>query len=135
MQKELELQLVQEFPTFFREMYGDPKKTCMHWGCACGAGWFSLLQRLCLKLKDEADSDPQTDFYFTQIKEKFGSMRIYSSGGNKAMHNLIDTYEELSLGVCEHCGSEEDITTKGRPWWISTLCASCAGKTLNPRLL
>lgn len=125
MKKELELQLVSEFPTFFAEYGGDMRKTCMAWGCSHGDGWFDILHRLCVRL---AEMDVEKKFVFKQIKEKFGRLTIYSSGGTKEMNRLIDTYEEMSLGVCESCGSEEDITTEGRPWWIQTLCAKCGEK-------
>jgi hypothetical protein len=130
MKKELELQLVQEFPTFFKEYGGDMRTTCMHWGCSHGDGWYDLLHRLCTKL---ADMD-EGEFVFKQIKEKFGRLTIYSSGGTQEMNRLIDTYEEMSLFVCEVCGSEENLTLKGRPYWIQNLCDKC-GKECVPVIL
>jgi hypothetical protein len=127
MNKALELQLVREFPTFFREYGGDPKKTCMAWGVSHGNGWFELIHRLCSKLKELADADPNTDFHFKQIKEKFARLTIYSTGGNNMMNNLIDAYEEMSMGVCEKCGSEDNVKVRGRAW-IQTLCEQCAEK-------
>lgn len=57
---------------------------------------------------------------FTQIKEKFGDLRLYNYGGS----NIINMLENASNLTCEECGATSDIgTTKG---WIKTLCRKCA---------
>ena len=117
MNKELEKKLVEKFPSFFRDIYGDPTKTCMAFGCTCGPGWYNLIYDLCEKLQDGAD------FKFEQIKEKFGLLRIYASGGNTESYNLISKAEDASGAVCENCGSTENITTEGG--WLVTLCKEC----------
>lgn len=124
MNKELEKQLIDEFPSFFRDMYGDPRKTCMARGCDFGDGWYNLLHVLCKEIKKEADNDPSTDFHFSQIKEKFGLMRIYARGYNKKMISILDEYEQLSAFICEVCGNPEGCTTEGK-MWIRTLCEKC----------
>ena len=55
---------------------------------------------------------------FLQIKEKYGSLRLYGCG------KIGNTMEELSYSVCEECGTTSNIgTTKG---WIKTICKQCA---------
>lgn len=55
---------------------------------------------------------------FTQIKEKFGGLRLYGAGG------LELPLESLSYHICEECGSSNEIGyTQG---WIKTLCKKCA---------
>lgn len=122
----------------FRDMYGDPKKTCMAWGCSCGDGWFYLLDSLCNSIQRYIDnkanaikkgwaykktSVPQIIFH--QIKEKFGTLRIYSEGGDDYTQGMIDHSESLSAFTCENCGSQsfEVGRTKG---WIQSLCPACA---------
>lgn len=51
MTEELELKLVQEFPTLFRDYHGSPSETCMSWGCSCGDGWFTILWAMCSSLR------------------------------------------------------------------------------------
>ena len=131
MKKELESQLIEEFPDFFKDMYGDPKVTCMHWGCACGEGWYGIIHEICAKLKALGVEE----FKFAQIKEKFGTLRLYYEYKkfplglrhvlNDVVWKTIKEAEEESAKVCELCGSREEIETKANRGWIQTLCAKC----------
>jgi ribosomal protein S14 len=123
MNKDLEKKMIDEFPTFFKDMYGDMTKTCMHWGCAHGDGWFKLLHDACKKI---AKLDKDKTFYFLQIKEKFGGLRLYYSGGNEKIGKIIDDAEKKSYKTCEHCGTKRNVTTEGS--WILTLCKTCREK-------
>jgi hypothetical protein len=59
---------------------------------------------------------------FTQIKEKFGTLTVYSSGGDEYCQGAIDMAEGLSSRICEDCGNPGKIRPGG---WIRTLCESC----------
>lgn len=122
MDKKLEKKLMEEFPTFFKDMYGDMTKTCMHWGCAHGDGWYKILHNACKKI---AKIDKGT-FHFEQIKEKFGGLRLYCSGSNEEIFHIIDAAEKKSYKTCEHCGTKKNVTTEGS--WILTLCKTCREK-------
>ncbi len=122
MQDELQRRLIDEFPTFFRDHGGDPQKTCMAWGCAVGDGWFKLLWDTCEKLRPLVGPD----FKFEQIKEKFGLLRIYASGGNEESYKVLNAAEEASAYICEDCGSADGTeTNSGGFGWITTKCADC----------
>lgn len=123
MDKDLEAILIKDFPTFFREMYGDPRETCMHWGCSVGEGWFDLIYGLCLKIKEE---NPSPDFKFAQIKEKFGHLTVYADGGNKKIYELIENAWKESEKTCEICGTKGNVTLEGR--WVKALCGDCRKK-------
>lgn len=128
MRKELEKKLIEEFPSYFREMYGDKRITCMHYGCTCSEGWFDLIYNLCEEIK--SFEDEETDFHFKQIKEKFGILTIYAKYENnkdKIFHLIIDA-QKKSEGICEVCGSTENVETLARPFWIRTLCKKCEKK-------
>jgi hypothetical protein len=120
MNRDLERELQACFPRFFRDLYGDPRETCMSRGCEFVDGWYRLLERLCEGLEPVAPPE----FRFTQVKEKFGQMRVYASGGNEETERLIWKAREESLKVCEECGATEGVTTE---WtrWPRTLCRSC----------
>lgn len=120
MKKELEAKLVERFPAFFVDMYGDPTKTCMHWGCECGNGWYDLLYKLC---EDIEAAEPPEDFKIEQIKEKFGGLRFYYISGNAEISSLVNAAESNSYKICEGCSSTEGVTTEGS--WITSLCADC----------
>ncbi len=121
MKRDLEAKLRDEFPTFFRDMYGPAKDTCMHWGCTCGDGWFSLVRQCCLGLHAYLGEHPELDFKFTQVKEKFGLLRIYSEGGDDRTQALIEEAQDTSAQVCEECGRREGVIHDNR----STLCPVC----------
>jgi len=124
--EEWEKKLLEEFPTFFRDHGGDPRVTCMAFGVCVEEGWFPILFLLCEKIREEAGKDSTVDFKFLQIKEKFGLLRIYGSGGNQAIYGLIDKAETDSSQVCERCGSTDDAQPLPTPTgWIKTHCKAC----------
>ena len=98
-----------------------------------GSGWEDLwknryLPRL-FKEYDSWDEETKANFFITDIKEKFGELRIYCSGYSDK--NLESIAEWLSGFTCQYCGSEprtEDgkrvIWTTGG--WITHLCRNCA---------
>jgi len=109
MNRDLERDLQARFPRFFRDLYGDPRETCMSRGCEFADGWYRLLERLCEELEPVAPPD----FRFDQVKEKFGRMRVHASGGNEETERLLHQVREESLKVCEACGATEGVTTRG----------------------
>jgi hypothetical protein len=118
MKKELERNLQARFPRFFRDLYGDPRETCMAYGCDFDDGWYPIVERLCEALNLVAPPE----FKFRTVTRKFGVMLIYASGGNEETERLIRQAGEQSLRVCEACGETEGVTSRGR-----TLCESCHG--------
>ena len=58
----------------------------------------------------------------TQIKEKFGTLRIYVSHGTNDLHKVIDRYEHLSYNTCINCGKPAEYISNG---WISPYCETC----------
>ena len=54
-----------------------------------------------------------------QIKEKFGTLRFYYSGGDDYVDGIVRMAESMTAVTCEECGAPG--TTGGRGW-ISTLC-------------
>ncbi len=61
----------------------------------------------------------------TQVKEKFGTLRIYTNHGTDEIYDEINTAEELSATTCEGCGSRGKRRTGS---WIRTLCDRCNKK-------
>lgn len=120
MNKELEAKLVERFPGIFADMYGNPTQTCMAFGCECYDGWYDLIYRLC----EDIEKAGPSDFKALQVKEKFGTLHFYYSGGNAEIHKLVSKAENESSEICEKCGSKENVTTEG-PGWIFTLCPAC----------
>jgi hypothetical protein len=57
-----------------------------------------------------------------QVKEKFGTLRFYYTGGDEYIHGMVTMAESMSGVTCEDCGAPAE--THG-PGWIRTICDPC----------
>lgn len=58
-----------------------------------------------------------------QMKEKYGSMRCYTNGGNEKIDQIIDKYGHISENICVACGKPDvPMINDG---WFSPLCYDC----------
>jgi hypothetical protein len=132
-----EKHFVTKYPKLFRQRNLSHQETAMCWGLECDNGWFSIIDMLCSQLQWDIDKNQYPQIEFTQIKEKFGTLRLYYCQAENAelvdnhlerksgvQEGMIHIVEQLSAYVCEHCGTNQDIgQTKG---WIRTICRKCA---------
>jgi hypothetical protein len=65
---------------------------------------------------------PPTQMTFTQIKEKYGTLRVYYRGGDDYCQGIIAMAEHMSSVTCEDCGVPGKVRDGG---WIRTLCDDC----------
>lgn len=141
MDQPLQDTLYQKYPNLFINKDKDIRSSCMAWGVDCGNGWYDIISSLCWAIKQHEDNikwnreyleknnkaklAEQKEYFpvrFDQIKEKYGGLRIYFSGGDEYIEGLVSMAESFSYQVCERCGQ------KGKPnegGWISTLCDKC----------
>lgn len=89
-------------------------------------GWLEILINCFQKLENI-----NCRIKILQIEEKFGMLKIlYSTGKLKNLErlekiaNTIKVTEQLSLKICEFCGSKENVYCGGKPW-AKTLCRKC----------
>lgn len=61
-------------------------------------------------------------FRFIQIKEKYGSLRLYSQGYGEHSLEVIRRYEEKSKDYCIICGNPAKYVTYN---WIEYYCEKC----------
>jgi hypothetical protein len=107
----------------------------IQFGFECGDGWYMLLKTLMSSIEwhlDPSHSFPTKErlpFQIDQIKEKFGGLRFYYSGGDERIHGMVSLAESLSYQICEKCGSTKNV--KQTSGWITTLCEDCMMKTKN----
>lgn len=64
--------------------------------------------------------EPVPQFVATQVKEKFGTLRFYSVGGDDFTNGVICMAESMSARMCEVC-SAPAVTGQDRGW-IRTVC-------------
>ena len=83
-----------------------------------GPGWASLIDRFYGHVED----NPRIykDVNVLQVKEKFGTLRIYFSGGDAFLDGIECTLGWWSGTICETCGALGQINT----WrgWDKTQC-------------
>lgn len=60
-----------------------------------------------------------------QVKEKYGSLRVYSNWTTEPLEDIISHYEDLSWHTCIQCGEPSVYYTTG---WIAPYCEGCARK-------
>jgi hypothetical protein len=91
---------------------------------AVGDGWRDLVERAVARIAAAAGASAST-IKISQIKEKFGTLRLYWSGEvpdavRDAIGEAIDLAEARSAVTCEACGAP------GVPWvgdgWHHTAC-------------
>lgn len=84
----------------------------------CGPGWTDLLDAVFLQLHNTCAG---REWFPSQIKEKYGSLRIYSHGDLPEVGDqIISAAEHLSSNICEMCGSPGKLFSN-HGWW-STRC-------------
>ena len=64
---------------------------------------------------------------WSQIKEKYGELRMYASATSE-IQKVLDKYELLSIGYCFNCGKPARYMSKG---WIEYYCEDCMIKYLK----
>jgi len=84
-----------------------------------------LLQRIASLNNGNGNWPEEMEFPIVQqVKEKFGTLRIYVKGWDDRTEDLISFAENMSATICEECGNvgESRTTESG---WVKTLCDPC----------
>jgi len=127
MRNELENKLVEKFPELFGDRDKPPTETLICFGCECDDGWFDLIYTACSVIQNHMEYAPETPpFRFSQIKEKFGGLRLYHYGGDDFTRAVCTMAEALSYKICEITGDRGQLCTTGH--WLRTLSPAMAEK-------
>jgi len=118
--------LFNTYPRLFPEKNRSIHDSLIPFGMECGNGWFWLLNNLCESIQSYIDNNGLDQIEFIQVKEKFGTLRIYESGCDDITYGMIIMAENMSKHICETCGSTENVTSEGS--WVRTLCNKCRDK-------
>ena len=134
MKQELDKLLCERYPKMMVNRLKPMQETCMCWGFDCGDGWFTILDQLMGNIQHHIDWNnknfekgysqykqvPQVTL--DQVKEKFGTLRFYYTGGDDVIDGMVRMAESMSGVTCEECGVP--AKTHG-PGWIRTICTPC----------
>jgi hypothetical protein len=116
---------------------------------ACGDGWCSIIDTLCLNIQQRIDwnckarvaaylynrqfrhKHSEIDFKTipnkipqvraSQVKEKFGGLRFYFRGGDAVIDGMVQMAESMSLITCDVCGNVANSSANNRGW-VKTRC-------------
>ena len=116
--------LCERYPVIFRDRHGAMTATAMCWGFACGNGWYALIDTLCAEIQRHVDATHVQPVVAVQVKEKFGALRFYTTGGDEYTRGLIWAADAMSAFICEKCGAPAVSSGNG---WIVTHCAEHGG--------
>jgi hypothetical protein len=134
--------LYEKYPYLFANK--DNSQSPMCYGIECNLGWYNLLNSLCWRINKHKQqmidrftylikNDPEKlktepdypDVKFDQIKQKFGVLRVYYSGGDEYIRGAVSVIEDCSSTICEQCGNSGSIRKGG---WSVVLCDQCFEK-------
>lgn len=103
-------------------------------GVECDKGWYPLVKEAIKIVARYNGIRPHhicEPVKFTQIKEKYGGLRLYLNYYPKEIIDKIEELEDKSYNICEHCGSTENVETREIYHWLYTCCDKCAEKIKN----
>ena len=70
--------------------------------------------------REVPESIPQVTL--DQVKEKFGTLRFYYSGGDDYISGMVSLAESMTGVTCEECGNTGERRGGG---WVHTYCTPC----------
>jgi hypothetical protein len=127
MKEELQQKLFQKYPELFKQRDLSLQESAMPRKIETDDGWYWLLDKLCECIQSCIGLNKLKQIEFVQVKEKLGSLCIFTNYSNEIIDGMIWFAGHLSLYSCECCGVSKNITqteerTEGR---INTLCPKC----------
>ena len=130
MREELDKLLCEKYPKMMVNRHASVQETAMCWGFSCGDGWYNILNALMGNIQGHIDwknkkEEVVPQVTLDQVKEKFGTLRFYYTGGDDYIRGLVSMAESMSAVTCEECGNPGKQTHGG---WIKTTCKPCEDK-------
>lgn len=120
-------QLIAKYPNVFRE--GNPRS-----GFYVDDGWLPLIDNLCNLIEhhivNNVPEEIRGEIFVSQIKEKFGSLRVYFNQETPYISGAIAMAESMSHIICESCSAPGRTRPGG---YINTLCDSCEQEKRSKR--
>lgn len=135
MSPELDKQLCEKYPKMMVNRNKPMTETCMCWGFEVGDGWFNILNNLMGNIQHHIDwknrnGEVVPQVTLDQVKEKFGTLRFYYTGGDDYISGLVSMAESMSGVTCEGCGAQAKTNwpkaeNGGIGGWVRTICKPC----------
>ena len=87
-----------------------------------------LAEIIASDFREVPDAIPQVTL--DQVKEKFGTLRFYYTGGDDYISGMVSLAESLTAVTCESCGNPGERRGGG---WVHTYCDPCEEKRERER--
>lgn len=123
-------EMLEKYPKIFSQPFG---------GFEIGEGWYQIIRSLCENIQSRINSvecyrnylilknphniplpEPIEQVVVEQIKEKFGGLRFYYTGGDEKIDGMVDMATSWAEHTCEECGSPG--VNRAIRGWLTTLC-------------
>ena len=115
MKKKLKVQsLIKKYPKIFRQSKLPMTQTCMCWGIETDEGWYDLLDSLCSQLQWDIDRNRYPQIEAVQVKEKFGTLRFYTSGKEGEFDRLVKSGEISQKELIIQASSRQKYIDQGQ---------------------
>lgn len=99
------------------------------WYRSIPLGWRKAFGiQLCKEIKQSLKYNNCDNFYITDVKEKFGELRIYEYGAPFEVCDIIYKYEYISSNTCIDCGR---IATRKSEGYILPFCDNCGSQYIS----
>lgn len=92
----------------------------------CEAGWLPILKTLCALMHERNGRDGVISVWISRVVEKFGSLRVLTSGSSGEVREWIDSAHSESMHTCELCGASGKLTAIDG--WQRTRCETHFGQ-------
>lgn len=106
MRGELQDTIIQKYPDQFKNLKY----------IECGDGWYDIIDRLCYTIQSRLEYlhkiNKPLNFSWSQIKEKFGSLRCYAYDSDDYIRGAIEMAESISCITCEVTGDRGRLRHK-----------------------
>lgn len=125
MDRSLESILYHQYPEIF-------SPNTWHFWFECGDGWFELINTLCRQIQNYIENKKVHDVIVEQVialqvKEKYGGMCFYYTGGDEVIDQMILLASAISYKTCEKCGCPASVQSSPHGW-VTTYCEKCRNK-------
>jgi hypothetical protein len=132
MKQENDEYLCQVYPKMMANRGLPMTETAMCWGFECGDGWFQILNQLMGNIQNHIDwsnrnGEVVSQVTLDQVKEKFGTLRFYYTGGDDYIRGMVTMAESMSGVTCEECGKPATANWPQPSGWVRTVCVEHGG--------
>ena len=121
----LTLQLVGRHPTLLSLPNGS---VIAQRGIECSDGWYGLIDKTLSEIEGRRVSVDSSPPAITQIKEKFGLLRVYTMPSDEPIRAILDAAEQASATCCEQCGREGKLVATP---FSQVRCENCLGRNAS----